>query len=497
MQTSEVHEKDLGRGINARDAENQLEPGYWEQLKNAETDGHIVKKRKGYQQLGGYLPFRVQSVEVDANKFCFNLDSYVDLSRLRSSPLIVRGTVFKDGVSFTEFPSGVFTEAYYNEFDVTIRRTGTAFTVPQAAHGHNSWLQHASVYESTSESNLGNELIIPDTHQITATPDLTGTGLVQTDVTVNQSSTFLHASIDASSLGLEHYYPNTAGTPTFATKSSGVPLVMSFDVLTTPATPLQSSNLLVSVYRKVSATEVEKIIPDDITINGTAVDITITNVTDTSEYIYVATAVPDAQVVAGQVTAAAQTVTLSGVTPFTHFSVYTVSSGIREYVIPDTAIYDDATKELTVTFATNGAINYQIYYQAESLQVNQLCVDRPALPSGTGTVSTVELDIYGIDPLEVMTEENRNHWLTHIDTYRSQEETKLLTGVAGVEYELATPNLSTLYPRFEQVLESDQYIIPFFQNDGEDLSTGRLNWEYCKMCWVRCMSRALKHEAHA
>ena len=470
MQTSEVHERVLGQGIDNRNAENQLMPGFWETLLNASADGEIVKKRTGYQQLGGYLPFRVQSIEAlsASTQVCFNLDSYVDLSRLRSSPLFIKGTVY-DKTLPDPFPIDYTEGKYYSGFDVSLRRSAVANvaeTIPGPSHGHNSWIQHSNVYESTSNTNLSNEQVYPDSHEITGSGDLeTTTGLTETNITLNQNLTIIQASIDASALGPDNYYPNDGVNPQFISKPDANPLVMDFTI-GDPGIDLQSSNLIISTYKRIPATNtVEKVIPDDITITGTQVDITI-NSTDTDDYFYVATAVPDTNVVAGQVSAGAQTVIIPNADPFTSYAVYTLSGGIREYVFPDSVVYNDETQELTIDFEIPvGSINYQIYYKSEGLRVNQLCVTDAAIVSDQD-LSTVELDVYGIDPLSVMSQENRNHWLTHIDTYRSEGSSKLLTGVAGVPYELAATSLATLFPNYEEVLEVGQYITPHFQDVG-------------------------------
>jgi hypothetical protein len=465
MTTSEIHEKNLGLGIDARNSENLIGPGYWESLTNAETDGNIVLKRRGYQQLGGYLPFRVQSVEYSAadNRFCFNLDNYIDLSRLRSSPIMARGTVrYPAGTTaHPDWVDGVFTEKYYSEFEIAIRRAGTNFTIPQAAHGHKSWIQHSNIFLSTSESDLTNEFVYEDELDINFTSLTNTQSLSSTDVQVNNISNYIHASIDASTIGTTNYYPNTAGVPDFTLETAGT-TTMSFDA---SAVGLQSSNLIVSVYEKLSSTKIQRIIPDEQTITGTTLSIDLDTPSATgAEYFYVATAVPDAQVLAGQVTAASSEVIIPGVTPFTAFNVYTLSGSTRELVIPDTANYDDATKELTITFDTTGAVSYQIYYTAESLQVNQICVDGSAV---TDSTSLVELDLYGIEPEEVMIVENRNHWISHIDTYRSSDLNQLITGVAGVEYKLDSTSLATLYPKYELILDKAQYLTPLFQDTGK------------------------------
>lgn len=483
MQTSNVDEKKLGNGIDARNSENQLTPGFWEGLLNAEGEGDILKKRKGYQQLGGYLPFRVQSIDYASGEICFTLDSYVDLLDIKSSPIVVRGTAYGTPGTF-DFADATFSEQYYSGFDVSISRIGTAtgtpdtysFNIPQEAHGHNSWIQHSNVYEVTSTFNLSNSQIYPDEHYIDSDANLTlGTGLEQTTIqyyTTSNTTEFYHASYDASTLGTSNYYPTSGGLPAMESPPNTVdPLVMSFDIAAD--TELQSSNLIISVYQKNTgdATIADKILPDDITIDGTTVDITINTSgpgATSEEYFYVATAVPDSNVVSGQVTSGTQTVTISGVTPFTSYAVYTIDAGVRELVIADSAVYDDTTQELTITFQSGTAFNYQIYYLEESTQVSKLCVTENVNSSGaTGNLDTVELDVYGIDPMEAVTQENRNHWLTHIDTYRSEGNSELLSGVAGVSYKFDSTDLSTMYPRYEQILESDTYLAPLFQSTGQ------------------------------
>jgi hypothetical protein len=306
---------------------------------------------------------------------------------------------------------------------------------------------------------------MPDTLDINFTSAATTDTLSSTDVQVNNTNSFFHASFDASTLNTQNYYPNTAGTPTFIDQAAATSTTFGFDA-DAPGVGLQSSNLIVTVYEKIGLS-VQKVIPDDITITGTVVSITVSHdnagvIVD--KYFYVATAVPDSQVVSGQVTAVASTVEIPGVTPFTGFAVYTLSGGVRELVIPDTADYDDTTETITITFDTTGAISYQIYYLEQSLQVNQLCVTDPN--TQIDATSLVELDIYGIDPLKVMTVEDRNHWATHIDTYRSADLNQLMVGVAGVEYKLDSTTLETLYPDYELVLDEDQYLAPYFLSTG-------------------------------
>lgn len=491
--STEIHEKVLGKGIDARNAENQLDPGYWEDLRNAETDGNIVKKRRGYQQLGSYMPFRVSEIEYNATdtQICFTLADYVDLSRVRSDPIVVRGTYYGGGIP--DFPDGILSQQYYNSFEIAIRRTPEATpnplifseTIPQAAHGHSSWLMHAVTLESTSNSSLSNELIIEDELEISFVDQNDPTTLTQSEVFLSQPIEFIFPSVDAGTIGSDHYYPNSGGVPSFISVPKGSPY--TFDELNiNTATDLKSVNLIVSVYERNPLTPelIRKVIPDNVEIDGSSGEFKLyVTIADPGapddpgdpdlQYIYVVSAVDEANTLSGQVTASTQEVVLSTENPFHILGIYTQTGSIREMVFPDSVVYDDTAKELTITFQTNDAVNYQIYYLEAGLTVNQLCVSPNATGYG-GSVNPstyVELDVYGLDPLQVMSIKDRNHWVTHIDTYRSVDLRKLVAGVGGVQYELASPsNLISLLPRYEQVLESETYLVPLFQPTGATFS---------------------------
>ncbi len=475
-QTSEIHERVLGKGIDARNAENQLNPGYWESLINADSDGDIVKKRRGYQQLGGYLPFRVNSVEWTydgggpSGELCFNLADYVDLARSVSSPIVVRGSN-NSGTNFHDFSTNPSSpdEQYYSGFTVPIRNTGgTPVTIDAGKHGHSSWLMHAEVIESLSNSDLSSSLFIEDTLDVNFTDATDPNTLTSSVIDTTQAVSFIHISAAANTLGSNNYYPNAGGVPVFSTSPGGD---FSFPTLDISNTTLNSTNLIVSVYQK-DGLSVEKVRPDDILITGTDLDISLSNTPVGAEYIYVVSTVDNEDVTAGQVTAAVQQVVIPSNNPFTIFNIYTLDGNTREFVIPDSIVYDDEDKEFVLTFQTSDAINYQIYALEAGLLVNQLCVTPNSLETTSGETSLVELDLYGLDPLEVMTVENRNHWATHIDTYRSTDLTQLLAGVAGVEYTLSSTNLVNLQPRYQQILENSVYIGPLFNPTGTAIVGG-------------------------
>jgi hypothetical protein len=93
-----VRETDLGAGIDAQSAENNIPPGYSENLLNVDASptGQLIT-RKGYEGYLGYVPVRVLRAEyTDAltKNLCFYLDgsielASVDLTNSKKSPLLI------------------------------------------------------------------------------------------------------------------------------------------------------------------------------------------------------------------------------------------------------------------------------------------------------------------------------------------------------------------------------------------------------------------------
>ena len=171
-----VPELDLGAGIDQLSAENRLQPGYSEDLMNCDpTPEGYLTKRTGYQSHAGFLPIRIERVEYLeslTNNLCFYLDSSVDvssidLSEIRSSPLVVYGR------TSTAHATGDLTNTdsahYYSEFTANVRKTfltGTnTMTIPEAEHGGGVFIS-VGVAESTSVTDYSNSQFLVDSYVV-------------------------------------------------------------------------------------------------------------------------------------------------------------------------------------------------------------------------------------------------------------------------------------------------------------------------------------------
>lgn len=472
---TEVNELDLSKGLDKRNAENQLTPGHWEELVNADIDGRLVSKRKGYQQIGGYLPFRVQSVEgvFGTNEVCFNLADYVDLSRIdTSSPIRIEGTFYVEGNQNAEFngdfPLNDFFSRYYENYTVTIRRSGNS-TIPGAAHGHSSAFQHSDVALSNSGTNLSHTQFIPDVHEINYTDGDEPGGLQNTELEVTGSDKYIHYSYGLTSTSPNDFFPTNF--------ISGDPEYLSPDNVTGELAPgldlaqvVNNTNVIVSVFQKTGAGVLQKVIPEDIRVDDGLLYIDLKPGLGSNEYTYMVTSVPPEQVVSGQTVGATTTATFAVDNPFNIVNIYTtsVTGGVitKEWVIPNSISYDDTSGELSVEFTSDTNTNYEIYYLPAGLQVNQICVATSLGNNIDRTSTNIEVDIYGIDPAEAAPQADRNHWATHIDTYRSVDSSKLLTGVAGNEYELAPRLQPSVLPKIRALVADQQRLSPLFQDTG-------------------------------
>lgn len=170
-----IAHENLGKGIDQFHPENRIPDGYWEDLLNCDPlpDGSI-SKRRGYQRYAGYVPIRVISVQHSGTNIDFTVDSSLDLTSLRSTPIVVYGRL-------SSSQSGDFSTTdvakYYSSFTISsgkIRVTDAGAvsatytdTAPQLtvwgidwsadiladdAAARAAWVNHLDTYVSTLES---------------------------------------------------------------------------------------------------------------------------------------------------------------------------------------------------------------------------------------------------------------------------------------------------------------------------------------------------------
>lgn len=490
-----ISELDIGKGIDARNAENQIPPGYSEDILNGETIETRVRKRRGYAQYGSRLPVRVINVEQFSalNQLCFDLDSGVDLSRIVTSPLVVHGTAFESGL--TDFPIDTLTTQYYSGFDVQIRRLISANTTNPAApdtevyspitHGFSGQDFLVGTTLSNSVANLSNEFFLSDSVTIAADTTVTVTNLNAS----NEDRPFITYYFDLNTAGTDNFQA------TFNVDYSAVPVVDDAKpaVLTIPTGThnLRNFNIITTVY-EIVGTERRLVLPDDITINNGTVNITITAnnaETATRDFRVLLHAPNAANTIAGATSAVDGTaqVTLTLDSPFLFWQGYTIQGEDKELVIPNRVTYDDTTNTYTFDLEGPPDVNFEFYYNAGELQVNRLCVT-PNNGAATFETDDLQLDIYGLDHETIYnTTGNRESWVTHIDAFRTANEQRLVTGLGGVfykevEYNSTDSNLnlipSTVFPRQSVQATDTLRLAPAFASLNSNVNRTRGTIEF-------------------
>jgi hypothetical protein len=443
---------DLGGGIDQLSPENKLAEGKSEFLVNTDPkpEGYLVK-RTGYQGHGGQLPVRVSKIKYTSdatNNICFFFDSAIDissidLSSLRSTPVVVYGRT-------AEAQAGDFTNTdsvhYYSGFTADERRvfqTGSnSFSAVEALGTQHTWVFTS---QSSNVTSNDNEIIGVDTISLDKV-----TGNVTIDYN-NQSGSSFNGFL---------YYKDVTPTPGSSYWGSNVGSNLTFTVpvgTTTFSIPasthsLDNFNIGVRVF-KDNTTAWEEITPDIVVLNTDgSIDITLTN-NDASSFDAIASLItfPVTQFVTGTVPGIASapnntaTITIPGLTTdFLSCVVYLEQTlgGAREQVLPDTITIDSATKTATLTFTntTTADANFYVFWESLVLTSNKLCVTGATITGGQQYEDDLpQLTIWGLDHTLIYGENtgsSRPGWVTHIDSYRSVGETRLVSGLGGNLFDL-------------------------------------------------------------
>lgn len=433
-----VPEPNPSDGIDSRSAESQIQPGYSQDIINADAIEGRLRKRKGYQGYAGGIPVRVSSFDqVDStNQLCFLLDSSVDLASMRSTPIVVYGRS-SDLASGGPFTTAGDIGKYYAGWSANVRRTLTATA-------------GAPPYESISISNTEHEL---------------GTANAFLGLTISTSLTNLShyqtmpesAKINLSTFEYTIEYQNSTGTdlssiPYYApmAASAGTIYVSSPTTVSAGATStisivagthgLANYTIVARVYQQ-TGTHNEWVLPDSLILNPTTgqVDVTVTNGTGSSQdYIVILSGVPGSRSVSTSVAsgATASLVVSNPTSPFLFVSTYIEQSpgGPLEEIIPDSITYDSATGEVTIVVQNNTttAATILAYYDYGQVKSKQVCVTDTTVTTNH-TDSRPQLTIWGLPHSEIYgsTREDREGWVNHLDSYRRQGEERLVAGLGG------------------------------------------------------------------
>lgn len=470
-QYTTVTHRDISRGIDARSAENRIPDGYSEDLQNVETnsEGHLVK-RKGYQGHCGYVPLRVSSLgytKDSTNNICFTLDSSVDLSTVRSTPLVAFGKLSesKSEGDYTDTDSAHYYPSFTVDKTKTLSAPSGTLTIPATEHGLSVDTLFVGIAESTSATNNSNSQLLVDAVRVDQ-----GTFDVDIDYTVASDTEVYVYVADKSAVGGDVYvHPTTAST----------------SISITAATHnLDNSNIIPKVFEDDSG-DWREVTPDTFTVTP-AGDVTVT-FSSSASYRVILSAAPVTQFSNGTL-AAGETRTINilnagGDFPFVGAYEELTLGGDRELIIPDSIELDDSTDTLSVTLTNSRAtsVNFEFYYEFAALALNVLKVTGDTLPTiAAYTEDTPQITLWGISHSGLYPTSAKGGHVHEIDSYRREGEERVVAGLGGVLHSARTfAEVGTTYllpqrfPNLRGRVATDFDVAPLFQATGS--STARTN----------------------
>lgn len=471
-----VREANFSGGIDARSAESQVPEKFCESILDAETVEDRLRKRKGYQGFAGNLPVRVEAVQYDNpnDQICFTLDQSIDLSTLRSSPIVVYGRLHSTTMGTSPFVSGTDNVKYYTSFDTKTRRLFTApsgvLTIPGNEHDQGTANLFVAVTESLS------------TVQLDYTSAYAGSGT--TEVDINQSSFDIAIGYDVYvNTPVLIYYSDKDAVAGSVYKTGNTTVTNgSTTTISIPAGThgLTNYNIIGQVY--VDTGTVNRLVTaDSLTISAAGqVDVTVSNNSGGSlNYFVILSAADVANTSGGTVGAGAtESFTISNPTsPFVFLGIYLDNAGTLEQVIPDSYSYSSTNDEITITFTNSmgtGA-KFEIYYEYGVIRSNQLCVDDATI-TAAGTDTAPQLTLWGLDHNEIYGPSRvaRQGWTNHIDSYRRSGEQRLASGLGGNLFTAQTYaeagtayDYASLFASLSGRVAADYRVGPLFYDTGD------------------------------
>lgn len=477
-------EKDFSQGIDARSAENQIDPGFVRDLLNADIVEKRARKRKGYQGFAGNVPVRVTEMVYNNadNEVCFTLDSTVtldsaiSLETVRSSPLVVygRSSTFTSGQG--PFTTSGDTAKYYPKFSTPIRKPLTApsgtLTIEGTEHGLGTTNLLVSVVESLDLVNRSYQRVLTDT------------------VSINESS--FDIAIDYTTYVNRNafvYYADksTVTGSSYVHAATGVGTGSQTISIPSGTHNLANLNIIPQIYQDTGSAR-SQVIPDTFEV-ATSGDITITVTNGTGsavDYYVILSAAPTANQASGVVGASSTgTVVISNVErPWVFFGIYLEQTpgGTKEIVYPDLIDYDDDNLELTLTFTNSAstARNFIVHFEYGEIRSNQLCVEDSSV-TVDGTDERPQITIWGLEHDEIYDEKvAREAWVTHLDSYRRSGEQRMVCGLGGNLFAARTYSEAgtsykypLVYPRLTARTSSSRVLGPLFWDTGETPARSR------------------------
>lgn len=483
----QVSENSFQFGIDARSPENNIRDGFVRDLVNMDTTEGKVSKRKGYEGFGGGIPLRVQSYVLDDvnNRIYLTFDSSVDLSAVSSTPLLIYGTYDDSNAMFSE------TFRYYESFSSEIKKrfapsSTSIIPIGAAEHGLVSEDMFVGLTESIS-SDISNAHLLWDSIEIDeASRDVE---ISYTNSTTQPVETYVYYKDGAPKPGRVYKWEFT---------HTGSPESQTFQV--TKATHGLDGVLVYQLFTTSGLVRTRDI-PNSFVINGSTVEVSIENTTGGSLNFVVLLAEADGVSFAtANLVDTLETLTIASIEdPFLFTNVYTYSVAGLEEIIPHEIKYDAPSKELQVTAynPTGLARSYYVAYAVGFTKTNTIYVEDLDIVSAP---TTSQLTVWGIPHAEAYGNNKRNYrrgWVTHIDSYRRQGESRVVAGLGGNIFAAYSPTdlgFSDSQLKLSAISKELQYLGPTFYQTGDtpERSRGYITTSGLRVSGVEMVSGNLK-----
>lgn len=472
IQYQTVRTPDLGQGIDSEAAQNHIQMGYSEDLLNADPKAAgQIEKRRGYQGYAGNLPVRVQKAVQSGTSLQLTLDTSIDLSSIRPSPIIIEGKFSNSNSG--DFPSGSYSSVYYPQFLIDIKKifaTGVhSDVISQAQHTLTDPLIWGGATESTSLVDASNKQFILDGFSMNQSTK---------DITYNYTN--------GTGSPFTGYIFLKGRTPTTGSVFSGTQVVgtgtNTYTILAGTHN-LSNHNVLAKVFID-TGTVFAEVVPDAVIIDDTTgnVSITLTNGTGAPfNGFFSLVAADTANFTTGSIGGfgtVSVTFSTAGKSPFAFVGCTLKNVSNLETVLPDSIVQDSSSQLITVTFRNQSSVGrvFNVFWDFGFVISDILTVT--ANNSATVTDPAPQLTIWGLDHSEIYGSMKDDHdgWVTHIDSYRSINENRVVTGLGGNIFAARTRDednnavvhlMPLLYPRVNGTLNLQQVIGPAFYDTGE------------------------------
>jgi len=186
---TDVTNKTLSRGIDSYSSKAAIPEGYVEDMENFDTNASgLIQKRKGYVSHSGWLPIRVTRVVHSGTKIRFYLDTSqsIDLSSVDLYTILAYGRLDSSisasgSMTSTNACSWMSDIAVINREDIS--SGSNTITKTADDHGYSTNQLFVGFAESDSPTNNSNTQLIPDAVKVD-----TSTYEVEVDYTANTTA---------------------------------------------------------------------------------------------------------------------------------------------------------------------------------------------------------------------------------------------------------------------------------------------------------------------